>query len=219
MIRIILLLIWLSLISMMPMVSAAEEGDFEGIVRHLQEQLRCDYQTAKSVVLMIDDFTQGIQGSLSAIASTEIETSKKRGMVADTINSYFEGPDSIVQVSSRNRRNIREYRILTYLTNLWLLSHNNGYAHVELLFFPDYLGFGRLEQISTSHFELSVSMWQIFKAYYGDGVLAYSDATRKKFRLNIYIYGDTVQVKTAEILVAETIDLSSFEEKFHWETP
>ncbi|MFN3639032.1 MAG: hypothetical protein ACK4XY_11255, partial [Chloroherpetonaceae bacterium] len=81
----------------------------------------------------------------------------------------------------------------------------NRYTKVELTFQQDYLGMGQIYPDGTD-FELSISLWQIFRGW-KDNMLAYQDATKKKFRLAFKKIGDgKYDVKIKEALATETID-------------
>lgn len=213
--RLLMTFIFLTALPLTTPTQSRGSDSYTEVLRHVQNRMGCDIQTAKAVILIINNFSENLQGHISDIASTNYAFDK-RTLSNRIIKDYFTGPLAKVQVSHLNSPHVNEYTISVYLSRLANLSHRKGYSKVELVFLPDYLGIGTLEKITPRHFELSVSMWQVFRGYFGDGV-GYEDWTRKKFRLNIYIHDDHISVKTGQILVAETLDEDSFHRKFYKE--
>ena len=73
--------------------------------------------------------------------------------------------------------------LLTQFQNIYYrLARLNEHTQVQLLFNSNYLGIGTFKKFGINKYELSVSMWQIFKAWVENRV-AYEDFTKKKFRL------------------------------------
>jgi len=190
----------------------AQDAEYGTIIDTIQRNVGCDREAAEALLAVINYFAEGIQTEFSYLASSKDDIYIKEIRIKKTIQKYFESERSIVQVSNVHRKPIYDYEIRTYLDRLARLALYK-YTRVELLFDPDYLGIGQFLQTGPNSYELSVSMWQIFRAWMGNE-LAYADATKKKFRLNFVIEGDRVQVKISEILVSETTSLEKYKGKF-----
>ena len=184
------------------------KSDFDIVIEHIQSSVGCSRNSAESIFLLINYFAEGIQESFVYLATSKDELSVKNEKVKYTINKYFESRYSLVQVGVRNYSSIFEFAVHTYLRNL-CRKNRYKYTKVELEFNPDYLGIGSFEKTGENTYELSISMWMIFRGIIGDEV-KYEDATRKKFRLNFFIQGDKVQLTINEIIVAEIIDLNYY---------
>lgn len=189
--------------------------DFEFILNNIQNKVKCSKKAALQLFRIINFFAEGIQTEISYIASSKDDMFIKEEKINFVIGRYFENKYSNVQVSSHNKKYVGNYPIHTYLHRIARLNRYK-YTKVELLFKPDYLGIGSFEKINDTKYELSISMWQIFQGWIGDN-LRYSDATKKKFRLNFNIVGKKVTVAINEILVSETLNLDYFKNKIHLE--
>ena len=191
-----------------------DEG-YNAIINHIKSRIGCSYENAETILHVINFFSESIQAEFTDLASSSDPISEKESRIKYVIAKYFESANSMVQVSSitKKKRGIKyifSYPIRTYLYRLAQLNKYK-YTRVELLYEPDYLGIGTFEKLGDNRYELSVSMWQLFRAWI-DETLVYEDATRKKFRLCFILDEDTntAIVSISEILVSETVDIKKF---------
>jgi len=193
--------------------NSEEVSDYDSILNKIQTSIDCDRETAEAFLGLIENFAVKIQAEFTYLASSPDELAIKQKSIKSTIKKYFESENSLVSVSNVNRKPIYDYEVKVYLYRLATLIHYK-YTKVELLFDPDYLGISKFERIGPTSFELSVSMWQLFRGWVGYE-LVYEDATRKKFRLRVHILSSgKVELKISEILVAETIPYERYKSKF-----
>jgi len=180
---------------------------YEEIVNHVQTTVGCDADYAEWLMYKIDEFAKQLQDNISFIASANEPYEVKERIVKTVINESFESRFSYVDVSSIHAGvvNVSSSYVYRYLYRLSRLKDTYNYTKVELLFNPDYLGIGKFYKTDDSTYELSVTMIQIFRAWYGENVV-YSDETRKKFRLNFHVDENNrlTGIKVDRILVTET---------------
>jgi len=185
---------------------AEDLHDLNTFINHVRYQMRCGREQALDLIYRITMFTEAIQTEIEYLASSNDNLDIKNQKVNYVINRFFESRSSIVQVSSKYSSKLTNWAVDTYLRRIAKMNRYK-YTKVELEFDQSYLGYGAIEKINSHNYEVSVSMWQIFKAYYGDNI-AYQDATRKKFRLNINTINDEIRIN--QVAVAETVDLERF---------
>jgi len=153
------------------------------VVESVMERLQCSRNEAIHFIGVVEGFISEIQNNISKIASHSTSDSIKEDLIDQTIANFFLKPSSWVQVTSLNRSAVRTYQIDNYLERLAKLSKNN-YTEVELIFAPDYLALGKIfyyeDDIYGNAYEFNVSMWQIFRAKFGDSIV-YQDATLKTY--------------------------------------
>jgi hypothetical protein len=187
----------------------------ESAISHLQNGINCSREEAERLYRTINFFADGVTSDLTYIASSRDDFATKQKAINRTIRDYFENGNSIIQVSSISKDpenpDIYDFTIRRYLYRL--ANMKNRYTKVELTFQQDYLGMGQIYP-DGQDVELSSSLWQIFRGW-KDNLLAYQDATKKKFRLAFKKIGDDkYDVKIKEALATETIDLNKFYQKF-----
>jgi hypothetical protein len=189
-----------------------DTSGYSASIRNLQESFDCNYDTAVAYFNIIENFVEKVQTDFEDLASSDEDFSVKLKRVKPIITKYFENEYSNVQVSNlRNGRiQLFDYPVRQYLVRL--ASKGKMFSRVELLFWPDYLGMGRLYKVGENY-EISVSMWQIFRGWI-ENRITYEDATKKKFRLVLIPLGNgRLQLTIGEIMVTETIDLLKFKSK------
>jgi len=196
--------------------SLVTDSAYEQIIDNIQKSFSSDRETAEAVLSIINYFAEGIQTEFSYLASSKDDINLKEIRIKKTIQKYFESESSLVQDSNVNRKPIDDYEVKAYLYRLATLIHYK-YTKVELLFDPDYLSIGTFLQTGPNSYELSLSMWQIFRAWKGYELVD-SDATKRKFRLGLTLLDDgTIRIKIIEILVSETISLDAYSKRFELE--
>jgi|SaaInl8_200m_RNA_FD_contig_81_665631_length_4491_multi_4_in_0_out_0_4 hypothetical protein len=191
---------------------------YEDCVNRLKDRLQCTQRTAEDLFLKINYLADGIQEKLVYVASSTDSTSSKEEMIDEIIQEYFTSENSTIQVSSLRRTSIYDYTITDYTIDDYLhrlanLKDELGYAKVDLMFEPSYLGIGAVEKTDDFSYEISISMWQSFVGWIEDSI-GYDDATRKKFRLSFDLKDNKISnIRIDEIAVAETIELERFKRR------
>jgi hypothetical protein len=195
--------------------SFGQDSKYEVSVNHIMSTLECNRSYAEWVISRINDFSMQIQSDIEYIANSNESYSKKINDIPYIISQNFVSDYSKVDVSSSHSNSIKTYNIRQYLYRLSKVKKNNGYSKVELIFVPDYLGMGKFYKTSNNTYELSITMWQIFRAWFGENHTAYEDATRKKFRLIFYVnsMNKLTNIKVDRIFVSETIHLNTLKLK------
>lgn len=188
---------------------------YEESLIHVQNTLNTDERSAKLIMNTIDEFCSGLQANIEYVANADIPYSNKSKYINFIVDEYFESNLSRIDISSNTRNTIITRPITEYLYRLSRIKDVYGYEKVELLFETDFLGMGTFQKVDDDVYEIAVTMIQIFKAWYGDG-RQYTDATRKKFRLNFYVDSENnlTKIRVNHILVAETYDLNQYNNKF-----
>ncbi|MEM6684178.1 MAG: hypothetical protein AAF617_00170 [Bacteroidota bacterium] len=188
--------------------------EYDKAVQHVMSTLNCKRPYAEWVMSKIDEFSNQIQSDFEYIANSNDTYSKKIAYIPAMISRNFVSASALIGVSSTSRSYISNYSINQYLYRLVKIKERYGYTKVELLFSPDYLGIGQFYKTPDNNYELSITMWQIFRSWYGDSP-AYSDATRKKFRLIFYVdhKNRLKTIKVDRVFVSETVNINKF--KYH----
>lgn len=209
--HIILVLIFLSIIN-----SYGQNHKYEKHIKHIMNTLNCERSYANWVISRIDNFSVKIQSNIEYIANSNDNYQTKINSIPNIISQNFVSNNSKIDVSSKNRKSLTTYTIREYLFHLAKIKKRYGYAKVELIFIPDYLGMGKFYKISDNTYELSITMWQVFKSWFRDSNIAYEDATRKKFRLIFYVNSrnELTNIKVDRVFVSETIDVNKI--KIRW---
>lgn len=192
----------------------SQPSKYEQSVQHIKSTLNCDIEYAEWVISTINLFAKKLQSDIEYIANSDDTYSQKVNYIPKVISNSFVNRSSKIDVSSKTRKTISTYSIQQYLYRLSKLKKIYGYSKVELLYEPDYLGMGRFygkyKDNSGDYYELSIAMWQVFRAWFGDNrMLAYGDVTKKKFRLRFYVDSENrlKHIKVNRVFVSETIDI------------
>lgn len=182
---------------------------------HIKNTLSVDEDYAKWMISKIDEFSVGLQSSIEYIANSNDTYSDKNQYISYTINKYFEGNLSKIEISSNTTHEVVSRTVNNYLYRLAKIKEIYGYDKVELIFRPDYLGMGTFYKVDNNTYELTITMIQVFKAWYGDDY-AYTDIARKKFRLNFHVDDKNclTNIKVNHVLVAETYNLDEYNKKY-----
>lgn len=188
------------------------QSKYEQAINQIRERFNCDENYAKWIVQKVDEFCTSLESDIEYVANSNDSYQSKIGYIDNTvIKNHFVNRQSQIDISSVNTQRINTTTISQYLYSLAKIKEKYGYTKVELLFDPDYLGIGTFHKVSSNCYELSVSIWQIFRAWKRENI-SYSDATRKKLRLLFFVDKDgyVTDIKTDRIAVAQTVPIDRY---------
>ena len=198
----------LSVFLIVSFTTISGQTDKETSVNHIVNNWGCTRDYAEWVMSKIDEFALQIQSNFEYVTNSNDSYQVKINNIPSIINRSFVSNRSKIEVSSKTRKYPTTHYINNYLYRMAKIKKIYGYARVELLFKPDYLGIGKFSKTSENSYELSLTMWQIFKSWYADDQLAYYDHTRKNFRLIFFVDKDNrlTNIKVDHVFVEQTLD-------------
>jgi len=199
----IFVIVYISTCLINPCYGGKINSQYEEILSRFETKLNCTRETAIKIFHIINLFTDSIQNALARLASSDISKINYTKYIDQTIKQYFESDKATVQVSNLRDNTIKTYSIKDYLYSIVNLKKKYKTTKIELSYYSGYLGISHLTKISTTKYELSVSMWQTFRGYFGDYNI-YSDATKKQFSLIINLDNNKISIAVSHITVLET---------------
>ncbi len=162
-------------------------------------------EKAESFIDYVDGFSQDIQNNFELIASDKTSNSRKKDLVKETVNNYFDNPTSTVQTSSINRPDfIRHHAVERYLKILAKLSQTK-YVTVKLEYDKDYFNMGNIEyeyEDGRKIYSFKVNMWAMFEGCTESG-RCYRDHTKKGFYMKLQTNRMRVDFVSVEDTVTE----------------
>jgi len=159
---------------------------------------------AYSFLIHLSKNVDVIQHRFTEIASHKVDMATKEGYIDQLVNDFF-AKDGIVEVSSKNRKTIRQQKVLSYLNKLKGLHHKYGYTEIELFFDVDHLEIGKIEKNLENGYEFNVGLKQYFRGCRGDND-CYLDMTYKNLRYNLVEKNGEYILKIKSIKVKETTE-------------
>ena len=149
-----------------------------------------------------------LEDDINDIASSDLSASRRASIAKNTIDDFFESSRATVQVSNINEETLIELTVKEYFDRL--SSHAKRYDKVYISF-ESGQSFDDIRRISsTNDYEALWSVWQVFQGE-RDGMVIYSDATRKKFRLQVSkLRGGKWDLKIKEISVIDTVTIKEY---------
>jgi hypothetical protein len=195
------------------------QGDFEIPQNKIDEVSRVlqisDYY-ADIVLRSVITLVQKAQKVIGRIASHETDYSDKMkqwGYIDIACKKYFLR-DAIIQVSSINRRRLKNFRIKDYLEHLAELSVEK-YVTVKLDFDNDYMKIGNIYKYNDEYY-FAIDTFQIFIGCKGDAITCYKDVTKKVFGVKLIkgasLGGDKVAIH--QVSATETMTLDDFRNRW-----
>lgn len=177
-------------------------------VNHIMSKWGCKKSYAEWVMTKIDEFAVQVQSNFEYVTNSSDDYQTKIDNIPEIIDMSFVSKNSKIEVSSKHKVLPSTYKIKDYLFRMAKIKKIYGYSKVELLFKPDYLGIGKFSKTSDNSYELSLTMWQIFKSWGKDDQLAYYDQTRKNFRLIFFVDNENrlTEIKIDHVFVEETLN-------------
>ena len=180
------------------------------VLKRVMTQLSCNNDEAANFMIELEFFIKQAQDNISKVAS---QPGKNKIFIKNYTRSNFFLSSSSVQVHIFNKfKEVETLNVDVYLSRLARLSKYR-YTSVELLFNPDYLALGNIYPIdninNVQQYELSVSMWQLYK----ENNFIYSDATLQNIIIVFYKKNSKFDFKIKNIAVKETISIEEFHEK------
>lgn len=150
-----------------------------------------------------------IQHRFAEIASSSVDMPTKEKYIDQIVNDFF-AKDGVVEISSKNRKTIKQQEVLTYLNQLKDLHHRYGYTQVELFFDVDHIEIGSIEESVDEGYEFNVGLKQYFRGCKGDNN-CYQDMTYKNLRYKLIEINGEFILKIQSIKVKETTNATDAE--------
>lgn len=150
-----------------------------------------------------------VQKSIMFVADSDNKKSDKIAYIDYSIKEFFISENSMVGISSLNRKKATRRTIRDYLETLALLSDEKygKYSDVKIYFGEKILLEGIGERSEDTAI-MDISSFQVFRGcFYLEKRECYSDVTKKMFSTNIYINRSNIyatKVKLSEINVIDT---------------
>ncbi len=186
-IRILALLLVLSFVICVVTPSVSQALSLDALVADVKNKLGVNEKIAKAFLQYVLYFVSETQKNFTLIASHKTSPERKRALIVQTLENYFEDPmNSEVQVPSLKRKQVKTYAVQVYLNRLSKLKYDT----IKLYYNPNYFSMGPIEAYTDPYtgkkgFNFNVQVWQMFEGCRGDGNrnICYKDFTKEGFHI------------------------------------
>ena len=184
---------------------------FERMMARVVEQTGAGEEDAAALLFDMVDLFEDLEVHLNLIADPERPHDKRFETVRETVDTFFESDESVVQISSKKYGLVIPRSVDRYLRRLSRLDELFGYRRVRFDFEKG-VEFQDLQKIAgePNAYDAVFVLWQIFESENADGRV-YQDATKKRFRAVIRRVNDNRwEIKLTQVLVDDTQTLEVY---------
>jgi hypothetical protein len=184
---------------------------FDRMMARVVEQTGAGEEDAAALLFDMVDLFEDLEVHLNLIADPERPHDKRLETVRETVTTFFESDESVVQISSKKYGLVIPRSVDRYLRRLSRLDELFGYRRVRFDFEKG-VEFQDIQKIAgePDAYDAVFVLWQIFESENADGRI-YQDATKKRFRAVIRRVNDNRwDIKLTQVLVDDTQTLEVY---------
>ncbi len=184
---------------------------FERMMARVVEQTGAGEEDAAALLFDMVDLFEDLEVHLNLVADPGRPHDQRLETVRETLDTFFESNESVVQISSKKYGLVIPRSVDRYLRRLSRLDELFGYRRVRFDFEKG-VEFQDLQKIAGAPdtYDAVFVLWQIFESENADGRV-YQDATKKRFRAVIRRVNDNRwDIKLTQVLVDDTQTLDVY---------